>query len=455
VEAEVAADREFAQNGKRIWQTWFLKYMRTNENSKGLVLVAVLWMIVLLMTIVAVAGRTSRLDTKVSVIKLDEVRCKWACRAGVETTIALLIEDSRTSDALTELWSDNNADYNNVMLEQCRFNVKVTDEAGKLNINTITRDQLMLLPNMDDSIADAIIDWRDSDDTPTGEGFERGYYENLPYRYTIRNGPCRTIRELLLVRGVTEELLYGEDTNLNGQLDENERDGSTNPPADNGNEKLDEGWIAYLTCYAYDRNLDADGNAKININQAGEQELVDSLGITSPQARSIVQRRSSGNFQSITDLVTSSTSQSGGGGNQAAPIDTQTFIQIADKITTGSTGNTQGKININTASEEVLTILLGGTEEDRQLALNIIAYRATLAEGMQGIGELMNVSSMTIEKFSGIVNNITTRSDVFTIRCVATAVRGNQDGTSVRTEAVVDRGQTPCQVLYWYQGASN
>jgi type II secretory pathway component PulK len=160
----------------------------------------------------------------------------------------------------------------------------------------------------------------------------------------------------------------------------------------------------------------------------------------------------------LSDGTSGSTSQqssqgSGSGGNQGEPIDTQTFIQIADKITIG--GNAQGKININTAPEEVLTILLGGTDADRELALSIVAYRATLAYGMQSIGELMNVQSMNIETFKRIANNITVRSDVFTIRCVATAIRANQDGTTLVTEAVVDRSKTPCQVLYWYQGAGN
>jgi len=448
--------------------------MRTNKNNKGLVLVAVLWMVVVLLTIVAVVGRTTRLDTKVSIAGLEQVRCKWACRAGMEHAIAVLIEDLRESDSLTDTWSDN-TDFNNVMLEQCRVRIQVTEEAGKLNINTMTREQLLLLPYMDERIADTIIDWRDADDTPTGEGVEGGYYQNLPFKYNIRNGPFKTTRELLLVRDVTEDLFYGKNTNLNGQLGLSNTAGTSSPsspaslitsntgqPATSGTGLYDQGWISYLTCYANDRDVDANGNPKTNINQADEGQLQQSLGITAGQARWIVQRRSSGNFQSIADLLSDGTSGStsqqssqgsGSGGNQGEPIDTQTFIQIADKITIG--GNAQGKININTVPEEVLTILLGGTDTDRELAMSMVAYRATLAYGMQSIGELMNVQSMNIETFKRIANNITVRSDVFTIRCVATAIRANQDGTTLVTEAVVDRSKTPCQVLYWYQGAGN
>ena len=55
-----------------------------NKNRKGLVILAVLWTIVVLMVIVAVLGRKSRLDMKVCMARMDAVRCKWAGRAGVE-----------------------------------------------------------------------------------------------------------------------------------------------------------------------------------------------------------------------------------------------------------------------------------------------------------------------------------------------------------------------------------
>ena len=180
-----------------------------------------------------------------------------------------------------------------------------------------------------------------------------GYYENLPIAYKIRNGPLKTVRELLQVKGVTEEYLYGEDTNLNGLLDSNERDGDLSPPPDNSDEYLDEGWIAYLTCYSYEKNVDAEGNKRVNINQADQQQLQDGLGIKASQAKWIVDNRGRG-YQSIADLINDrspKTSSEGSGGNQdqAEPIDMQTFSQIADRITISGEDKIPGKININTA----------------------------------------------------------------------------------------------------------
>jgi len=62
---------------------------------------------------------------------------------------------------------------------------------------------------------------------------------------------------------------------------------------------------------------------------------------------------------------------------------------------------------------------------------------------------------MNISKFKQIANFVTTRSDVFTIRCVTTADRNGTDGATLETEAVADRSSSPCKILYWYQGASN
>lgn len=427
--------------------------MRFRTDNKGLILIAVLWIIVLMTTIVAVVGQASRLNMKMAGVAVDDVRCKWACRAGTEYAIAVLNEDYRDTDSLGDLWSDNAEDFNDVALEGCRYIIRVVDEAGKLNINTATKVQLMALPLMENHIAEAILDWRDTDDNPHEEGAEAGYYDNLPFPYTIRNGPVRTVRELLRVSGMSKEFLYGEDTNLNGTLDYGEMDGEVSPPMDNADACLDQGWIAYLTCYSYDRNVDAEGNARVNINQADERQL-QQLGVTAPQARWIVQNRQ---FQSVGDLVTNNSPKTPSGNannnneNSTEPIDLQTFQRIVDRVTTSGESKVVGKININTAPKEVLSALLGGGDSGDQLAERIVAERAGLLYGFETIGALLDVPSMGINRFKRVANQITVRSDVFTVRCYAKA---GVSGATLQTECVIDRSETPCKILYSYQGAN-
>lgn len=434
--------------------------MSVEHKRKGLVLIAVLWVVIILTVIISSISRSGRLNMKISFVAQDSVCCKWSAIAGLETAIAVLKEDLTASDSLLDLWSDNEDDFNDIELGTCRFTARVFDEAGKLNINTATKEQLLALPDMTEQIASAIIDWRDEDENQTSDGVEGGYYENLPYRYQIRNGPFRTIRELLMVRGVTKELLYGEDTNLNGQLDSNERDGSTSPPDDNEDGRLDKGWIEYLTCYSYDKNTDAEGNERVNINDADEKKLTESLGISESHAKWIVENRKNKQYESIADLIDkNSPKESKGRSNndsdaRAEPLDFATFSNIADKITVGGGNQISGKVNINTAPGIVLEALLGGDEKANQLAENIENYRSTLLNGMESIADMLNVPSMDVDSFKKIANQITVRSNVFTVRSFATSERGLR-GAKLQIEAVVDRAASPYQILYFYQGETN
>ena len=341
--------------------------LKNIARSRALALVAVLWAVMLLTTMVAVIAKTARLDSRITIAGTEQIAGKWACRAALETAIAMLNEDSSTgtSDGVTDFWTLNPQYCELVEIPSSVFNIRFEDEAGKLNINTATVEQLFWLPYMTEEIADAIIDWRDEDDNPEMFGLESSYYLNLPHPYLIRNGPFRTIRELLLVEGVTPELFYGEDTNLNGRLDYNENDGDLHPPFDNGDGFLDPGWIAYLTCYSYE-----------------DEETI-------------------------------------------------------------------GLVNVNSASEQVLTCLLGGNQS---LAQNIIAYRLSQSEGILDIEELLDVQGMFQDIYEGISSSITNQSNVFTIHCTSAALR---TGALFFAEAVVDRSQTPAEILFWHQGVNH
>src|SRR5205823_6857830 len=92
----------------------------------------------------------------------------------------------------------------------------VMDESSKININTASANQLLLLPGMTDDTAGAIIDWRDEDSNISNNGgAESEYYMSLPRPYQCKNAPFETVEELLLVKGFTPELLYGQSGRYN------------------------------------------------------------------------------------------------------------------------------------------------------------------------------------------------------------------------------------------------
>ncbi len=179
----------------------------------------------------------------------------------------------------------------------------LTDESGKLNLNQLVawqansalnitddtaRNFLMNLPYMTNDVADAILDFIDSDDTARQYGMESDYYSNLSPPYHTANGPLQSLDDLLLVKGVTPALLYGEDLNRNGILD---------PGEDiNGDGYFDRGWSAYLTVSSAERNLQQDGSSRVNINQQDLPGLYDQLAgmLGEKQAQYIVAYRMNG-----------------------------------------------------------------------------------------------------------------------------------------------------------------
>ncbi|HET6425139.1 MAG TPA: hypothetical protein VFG20_15740 [Planctomycetaceae bacterium] len=160
------------------------------------------------------------------------------------------------------------------------------DESAKLNVNLIAnlvpdeneaRFALMGLPGMTEPVADAILDWVDADDNVRQNGAELETYESRNPPYSAKNGPIDTLEELLLVEGVTPELLFGEDANRNGLLDPNENDGDVSLPLDNADGVLQLGWSAFLTANSRELNLRYDGRTKIDLNNGLLTDLYDQL----------------------------------------------------------------------------------------------------------------------------------------------------------------------------------
>src|SRR5262249_12987180 len=124
------------------------------------------------------------------------------------------------------------------------------------------------LPYMTEEVANAILDWIDADDQLRTNGAEDEYYQTLQPPYHCKNAPLDSLEELLLVRGVTPELLFGNDTNRNGTLD---------PGEDQGGGVHDRGWSASLTIYSREQNIDSQYNPRIYVNSADVKKTHDRL----------------------------------------------------------------------------------------------------------------------------------------------------------------------------------
>ncbi len=171
----------------------------------------------------------------------------------------------------------------------------LVDESSKLNINMLLTPletsgltgseidelavkRLMALPGMTDEIADAILDWLDADDEAREYGAEIEYYSELNPPYVPKNGPLASVEELLLVRGMLPEYLFGLDINRNGVLDPHEVGSNAETVVSTATGEIPPlGWAAYLTLHSAERNMTFDGQPRININQDDLQTLHDEL----------------------------------------------------------------------------------------------------------------------------------------------------------------------------------
>lgn len=83
--------------------------------------------------------------------------------------------------------------------------ISVYDELSKININQASKEELLRVPGISASIADAILDWRDVDNAVRSSGAESNYYRSLAVPYSCKNAPFESVEELLLVRGITPD----------------------------------------------------------------------------------------------------------------------------------------------------------------------------------------------------------------------------------------------------------
>ena len=149
------------------------------------------------------------------------------------------------------------------------------NESAKLNLNTLPleiearegcRKRLTHIPSVTVHIADAILDWMDEDNVPSQFGAESVWYSANSREGFPKQRRFEDLRELLTVKGITPDLLYGEDLNQNGFQDVHETDLD-------GDGEFEFGLAGYLTVVSAERNLTDAGLKKININNSNLVQL--------------------------------------------------------------------------------------------------------------------------------------------------------------------------------------
>ena len=159
---------------------------------------------------------------------------------------------------------DDEDDEEKIQTGQAKFEGLV-DAESYLNINTATPEQFMAFPGFSNIIAEAIVSYRESlmESEEVGEGLqedsegtESGDSAELHYV----GAPFRSVRDLLQVEGVTEEMLYEPIAELDAAL------------------------VEFLTCCS---------NGRVNLNTAPHRVLM-GAGFSEEEANVLIAERNGG-----------------------------------------------------------------------------------------------------------------------------------------------------------------
>ena len=250
--------------------------------ESGVILIALLWILTALSVIALSFSRESFVEVAAARNAQSLEDSYFIARAGIATTIYQLMQKQSLPvvrrAALQAVPDPIDLGIVTGTLGGGTYQVDIQDESGKINLNTVSEQQLRRLVEAvgiskedGDIIVDSILDWRDADKMHHLNGAEDDYYQTLIPPYNAKDSKFDAIEELLLVRGVTPTYFYGYP----------ERDSS-------GSVVYKYGLSRCLTVYTNANQINAN---QINVNFAPIPVLMSIPGISPEAAQIIYDRR--------------------------------------------------------------------------------------------------------------------------------------------------------------------
>jgi len=403
-----------------------MKLPRPTSPRRAFILIAVL-IVVMLVSMIAISVLFRvRAEAAATAVSGASEQAWAAAMAGVEEAIRVM----RQKPADPALWQDNPRAFREHFVcddgadrwfftvwsandsdsrEEIRYGL--SDEASKLNLNTVGETNLLRLPRMTPSLAQALIDFIDPDSAAHPDGAEQEYYDTLPNPYAIRNGELASVDELLLVRGFTVPLLYGEDANMNFILDANENDGEQTYPPDNSDGKLDLGLRPFVTVSSYEPDQDSEGTPRTNVNDP--EDPLPKVELP-PALTNFISLMRINNYKvaNAAELLEAKARfkdpATGKEAEYESGVGKNELALVLELFTATPKQNLYGLINVNTASAKVLATL---PEINDALAESIVSARhATAIEKRKTTAWLYTEGLVDANTFKKIAPYLTARS---------------------------------------------
>ncbi len=189
------------------------------RDEGGAVLLLVLLVLTLIGTLVLSWAQEWHTELRLSANYREAHQCRHLAEAGVYYALGKLLEAKQAETTMAtadprdlaakfpDIWRFD-PEPHLVELPGGRVEIRVEDEAGKINLNhanemTLTNLFTVLGFPMEQVkiMVDSIQDWRSKDSQPRPYGAKSSYYQQLDPPYVARNGPFEVVEELAWVRG--------------------------------------------------------------------------------------------------------------------------------------------------------------------------------------------------------------------------------------------------------------
>ena len=175
--------------------------------QRGVAFILVMWLLALLTILLGSFALIARTEALQARHLFDTTTARYAAEAGINRAIYQV----GLVDPL-QRWVPDGRAYD-FEFEQATLSVALTDESGLIDLNaadTLTLSNLFLsngLPQDEaDALADAILDWRDTDDLVSPNGAEDDDSAAAGYDYGAKDAPFDTVSEVQQVIGMTHEI---------------------------------------------------------------------------------------------------------------------------------------------------------------------------------------------------------------------------------------------------------
>jgi general secretion pathway protein K len=198
-----------------------------HSKKTGVALIVVMWVLVILSLIVTSFAFEMKLEANIITVQRKRFQADQLARAGIELAKAMIAfqEDPLEGDDVVydDPWMAQAAKIDEGVpityseeLGAGKITLNIDFEKGRRSIRKLDADSWRELfaqtgiPSTDwDELYGCLVDWQDENELhgPNGAESDDKFYRDRGYE--CKNAPVDTVDELLLIKGWTEEVVYG------------------------------------------------------------------------------------------------------------------------------------------------------------------------------------------------------------------------------------------------------